>query len=98
MDAIAQAEGQGGLAVDVEHVGLVVEPFVAGGRTRDQNGRMASRDSHPAHGDVTGRVATLVLRRGVVTQDLFDRSGQFSEVVLNLLVPPRRLAAVPVGL
>ena len=71
--------------LDVEVVGPLERPRVAGGGAGEQQHREALGDGAAVEVAVGDREATLVLRRRVVAEDLLDRAGDLVAVVEHLL-------------
>ncbi len=82
---MAEADGHVGRALDVEVVGVVERPGVAGGRPGEQQHRVAGGDGAALERAVLDREPPLVLGRRQVAEDLLHRPREHARVVLHLL-------------
>ena len=84
VQAVAQTDGEPGLAGDVEAVGVVVAARIPVGRPGDQEHRLVLGDGHPVPGGVDRGIAALVLGGGPVAEDLLHGVSNDGGVVEHL--------------
>ena len=87
MDAVAEVEVVADLAltVDVEAVGVGEEPFVAAGRTVDQQDGGMCGDRPAVQRDIARRSSELILRGTFVAQQLLERGRDLAAVFPQFL-------------